>query len=487
MEAKHNLDYKREYVINYTKDYKTINNASKRSCKVLKFSSKFKLNNVLVYISRLKPKDFPCLLIFVIETKNFDDLNVAEIGEHYFDHFKVKRPIILQIKSENGTQTKWLYRKANLGLFVNLDENHDDFKDLSAILRSFACGNIEAFKELQDQLVKKLPYFKNSSTILRFLKALDVSDEILIKVIQKCALHGSKSDLLALLDASFEDDGRMLSIDAQNILSEIFEQNDTKMSVLSQAVQNRNKEVIDYLISNCTHLIQQLPLEHRVNVSQSAMNLGKTGILCDLLEFSDFPFPSNLEESSVTDQRLLKIINERKEFLKDITHKNESHFNKFINKHWSLKLVFNINNKTALACAAESKNFDAFVKLKSLGFKAEEFGTTDDITCLSKKERKELSKNIWSQTQKNAADAKLDREKSIQLLRTRSYIHNRMITKNIEAKYRDKIRDMFEDIYKIPLCSKFLDAASQCEDLKIIFDFESESVSASFFTYLNKS
>jgi len=480
MESEYNLDYKSEYVLNFTKEYKNINRASKSSCKVLKFSSKFSLKYNLAQICRLKPKDFPRLLVFVIETKNLDDINVVDIEEHYFDNFNEKRPIILQIKSENGIQTKWLYRKAHVNQIVNLDEDHDDFKDLSAILKNFTNQNIETFKGHLEEFFEKFPDIKNSSTILRFLKTLDVPGEILIKLILKCALQGSKSDLLALLNASFEDDGRMLSIDLQNILSETFENDGAEVSVLSQAINNPKKEVIDYLISNCTHLIQQLPYDHRANVSNSAMEVRNIGILCDLLEFSDFPFPNKFDESSVTDQRLIQIMNEKKEFHNAIRVRNENQIDKFINKHWSLKLVFNIDNISALACAAESKNFDAFVKLKSLGFKAEEFNTADDIICLSKKERKELSKNIWLQTQKNAAGAKLDGEKSVHLLRTKSYIHNRMITKDIETEYRNKIRSMFENIYEIPLCSKFLDAASQCEDLKIIFDFESESVSGIF-------
>jgi len=472
-------NFKTEFTVNYSTDFKNIDNQSKRICKVLKFSSQLSFDEVLTKISRIQKTDFPCLFIFVIETKIFNQL---EIRGNHFTLFDEKRPIIVQITSENGMHTKWLYRKANENNFVNLDyndckEDHSDYKDLSAILCSFTSQNNETFMQLQDQLIEKYPNIKNSSTILRFLKALYVSDETLLKLIIKCALSGSKSDLLALLEASFEDDGRMLSIDAQNILNASFEHNDTEMSVLSQAVENPNKEVIDYLISNCTHLIQELPFEHRIHVSNSAMNLEKIDILCDLLEFSDFPFPSNLKEPSVTDQRLLKIINERKEFQNAIKEKVYDKVEAFAIKNWSLKLVYSIDNKSALQCAAESKNFDAFVKLKSLGFKAHEFRCIDDIECLTHKEIIKLNQKASYQTKINAKHAHLDSEKSVHLLRTRSYIHNRMINKNYETTYRGKIHKWLEDIYKIPLCSKFLDAASQCEDLKIIFDFQSESVS----------
>ena len=52
-----------------------------------------------------------------------------------------------------------------------------------------------------------------------------------------------------------------------------------------------------------------------------------------------------------------------------------------------------------------------------------------------------------------------------------------MTSKELEVVYRTKIKKWFEDLHRIPLCAKLLDAVSQCEDLKFIFDFESESVS----------
>ena len=472
-----NFNFKPEFVINYKNDDKTLNHSSRRSCKVLKFPIISNLDHALVQISRLSLKEFPNLFLFVIVTNDGINFDAAQVKKHFFNNFDERRPIIIQITSENGSDTKWFYRKEMTNQFVDLeDEHHGDCKDLSGFLRTFANKNAEEFTKLIKSFVENFSKFENSSTILRFMRILNVPDELFTMLATICALKGKKSDLLAILDASFEDDGRILSLDSQNILSETFVDNNLEISVLYQAVKNPNKDVVDYLISNCTHLIQQLPFEHRVWVSKTAQDLGKFGVLHHLLKYSDFPFPSSFDESSVKDKRIQQIVNERNQFHNAIIDKNENHVDKFVNDNWNLKLAFSTDNKSALLVAAESKNYDAFVKLKSLGFKAEEFVSVDGISCLSKREKKELSKKIWSQTQNNAVDAKLDGEKTVHLLRTRSCIHNRMINKDDEADYREKIRKMFENIYKIPLCSKFLDAASQCEDLKIIFDFESETV-----------
>ena len=56
-------------------------------------------------------------------------------------------------------------------------------------------------------------------------------------------------------------------------------------------------------------------------------------------------------------------------------------------------------------------------------------------------------------------------------------IANKDITKNQETQYHQKIQKWLEDISKVKYCKELLDVATQCENLKIIFDFEAELVS----------
>ncbi|KAL7013391.1 hypothetical protein ACKWTF_015369 [Chironomus riparius] len=58
----------------------------------------------------------------------------------------------------------------------------------------------------------------------------------------------------------------------------------------------------------------------------------------------------------------------------------------------------------------------------------------------------------------------------------KTIIHKIDITKDQEAEYHQKIRNWLKDISKVKYCKELLDVVNQCENLKIIFDFESELV-----------
>ena len=63
------------------------------------------------------------------------------------------------------------------------------------------------------------------------------------------------------------------------------------------------------------------------------------------------------------------------------------------------------------------------------------------------------------------------------MLDLKTFIHNKDITEEHEAQYRQKIKKWFQDISNVKYCKELLDVVTQCENLKIIFDFESELVS----------
>ncbi|CAH1735364.1 unnamed protein product [Chironomus riparius] len=470
------LHYNPDFLVNHTKDGINSEKASKRLCKVLKFSSEFSLIENLNYISMLNPTLFPCLFVFVIEIKSLNEFQEIQIEDHFFYRFDKTRPIVLQIKA--GNDSKWFYSEENKTQFVCINEGHDDYMHLSILLWKFSKNNNKQdIEEFIDVLIDEFSDIKNTSTVLRFLTNLTISDETLFSIMLQCALNGSQDEFSSFLNDSFDKEHRIFNANTQKLMSyyQIDEATQNKISVLLQAVENPRGDVIDYLISNCTHLIQELPYHHRVKVSEYAMTINKFGILCDLLEFSDFPFPHVINDFLILNERFSKISNDRKLFHKSICDDNIDQIQSFINKNQNLKFAFNIDNKSALACAMELKKFKTYTDLKSKGFKINDGEIKDYEKDLKKKELMEWKKQIWIQTQKNVAEAKLDPKKLIYHFKSRSLIHKRMITKEAEAKNRTKIEEMFENINKIPICSKFLLVASQCEDLKFIFDFDSES------------
>lgn len=463
----------------HVKHNKIIDKCESKSYKVFKYSSKWNFDQVLLHILKQNSNLFPHLFIFVVEAKNKKDFNAiinrlstcegSKVIKDYFKGFKPSRPIILQIKLENDHNSVFYFKEKNASNFIYLNDNKENYKDLIEILSNF-----------NGDLIENLHKVKNSSVILRFLKALDLPEEYFYRPTLECALRGSKNDLLAVLDASFEEEGRRLNNEAQNILTYISEEDDEEIiiSVLSQALQNPNKNVIDYLISNCTHLIQQLPFDHRVNISTSVYRAKNTGVLFSLINNSDFPFPKDLDKSTIHDRKFLKLIDERNKIHESISKGQD--IDKFIKKNSNLKKVFSVNNQTALYNALVSKNFKCYAKLKSKGFLMD---PSEKFPKLTDEETKQFNIETSTQTQQNVEKAVPDRKKSAKLLAARSFIHNMKIGKKKEGLYRKKIKEWFNILCEIPICSIFLDCVAQCDDLKIIFNFESESVSKIKFSF----
>ena len=59
----------------------------------------------------------------------------------------------------------------------------------------------------------------------------------------------------------------------------------------------------------------------------------------------------------------------------------------------------------------------------------------------------------------------------------KTIIHKKNITKEQEAEYHQKIQTWIEEISKVKYFKELLNVVTQCDNLKIIFDFESELVS----------
>ncbi|XP_070505924.1 uncharacterized protein [Chironomus tepperi] len=491
-----------KFILKIQKGTKNVTKEVKDSCKVLHFSSEWDFEEVLKTIGGLDPKDYPQLFIFVIyKSDNYvqgakDEPpnekvrlghEIDQLKEH-LQTFSELRPVILQLTSENENTSQIYYKDDPSSQYNVIDQQHDDIKEIenfSSFLCLFLNNKINNFKE---QMIKVINEAENTILLLRFLRTLNLGDNFFEDITLEIAKKRSAAEFLAILDAPFSDCGGWLSSHAQKYITDIVcirqsggiqERSEQKQqidklcsSVLLTAVQNQNAELIDYLIFVLSHLIQHLPFDHQVKISTTAFETGQLDVLCNLVGIADFPFPINFESESTNHESLQTIINERAELEDSIKSTNMDHFLNALDQlaNSDLKVVYSINNKSALKIAMESKNFVAYNYLHLRGFH-----TTNSNEIFDKFEE-EVRNFVAQQRKQNVKEALLDEQWSVNMLCNRSLIHNKRISKVQEKEYRKKIRNWYEDINKIRNGKQFLDVAASCTRLKIIFDFENDTV-----------
>jgi len=468
-------------ILIYTKDKeKDIN---KEKCKIMKFTSTWNYKDVLDIIKELKQEDYPNLFIFVIDTRSKRSWQSSESTrdskrpklsrswEKALLKFGNDRPMVLQLKAENENVTEFYYKEVNSSNFDRVDLKQRDFEEhlnLSSFLWTFLDDQIEDSKKV---LLDKLYKVKNLTLIVRFLRILSTSNVYIKKLILKCAAYGSVNSLFASIDYLFDGNKRASAVELmrENLekVSIIESFNSTKQtSIILEAVRNKNKKVVEYLLSNWTHLVE-LPFEHQLEISTTAFDKNQIDVLYDLINVSDYPFPTNFNIKSIKDGRLRRLANKRDEFHKAISKDDIKAFDIFNKENPNLKCAFNTNNKTALCQAIDSNKEDAYIKLKALRFcKAEH-----------EEDRKHNfdNKKLVFATRSNIKNSNKNEEKCILVLLAKSSIHN--VKDDKKVYYHAKIRKWFEDISKVKYGQLLLKVVSSCEKLKIVFDFEEKYVS----------
>lgn len=68
-------------------------------------------------------------------------------------------------------------------------------------------------------------------------------------------------------------------------------------------------------------------------------------------------------------------------------------------------------------------------------------------------------------------------ETSISQFLAKTIINSKNVSQEQETQYRQEIQKLFKDVRKVKYCKELLDVVTQCDNLKIVFDFESELVS----------
>ena len=476
------------------------------NCKILQFSSDWNFFSVLQFISGLNPADYPNLYIFMIHTKSLifgSEGSMPENVKESLINFIPSRPLVVQLISEDDKIGKVYFKDEGSEHFEqHQDNNTEDVKNFSTFLEKILNGNFQAC--LNDLFLIEIP-IRNFSLVLRFLNIFELDQEVVKRLILMAAKNGIKADFIAALDAPFENEGRILSSEAQNYLSELLAEDNSRLkesdknaanesdedspdrsytSVLLTAIEHKNSEVINYLITYWTHLIQQLPLDHQAKISSAAFETNQVDVLCDLLEITDFPFPEDYEIiiSNSTFDKLQGVISTRMRFKSAIKQENFEEIDKFIDNNPNLRMAFVSESKTSMDHALQLKKFKVYFYLKSAGFQTTDSVDIGDI--LSEEEIEEAQSQAQQQKRMNVKEAVFDPNSPVMLLSTKSGIHNKRTGKDKAAEYRKIIRKWFEDISKIDFCSSMLEVAASCENLKIIFDFESETVKLFVFLLL---
>jgi len=476
-----------KFVLKLTKGSRNVNKEVKNSCKVFHFSSEWNFEEIISKIDGLELKDYPQLFIFVIDgikedlksTNGPPDKKIEYDVNKLIDvlhKFESARPIILQMTNEEDDKTQIYYKDYNDDQFISLYRKQNNFaevKDFPIFLCSFLTGNSDISGENSFNFILNIT---KASFILKFLRTLNLRDNFIGEIIIEVALDGTKASFIAALDAPFDSDGRILGIRDQKYISDVFgdnENSDDDDSVLQFAIKNEEKEVINFLIFNWTHLIQQLPFDHQAIISTNAFETDQLDVLCDLLDIADYPFPKDFKPESKEHSRLSKITEERNDFKRAIEMENFTNIHEFATKNRNLKLVYNPSNKSALTEAVDSKKYVVFYYLKSLGFEGAK--SYEILANLSEEEKKSAKTQAEQQRNINVNKSLTNIHRSVYKLVAQSFIHDRRTSMEEAAKYWPKIMQWYAEVNEI--APKLLEVAASCNGLKIIFDFESNSVS----------
>ncbi|KAL7013572.1 hypothetical protein ACKWTF_015473 [Chironomus riparius] len=433
---------------------------AKIKCKILKFSSESKFENVLFTLMSLKSRTYPYLFIFIINLESFvDDTNV-KVLQTVLLNFSKTQQLVLQLTLNDETQ--FYYKDENSAEFIKVDlktNKPDKIKDFSTFLQLFLSEDSES---LENHILDTILRIDDSLLILKFIQILDpVNDDFFHYIITYCAEEGSKTELIAAMDGYVDDNGKLKGNQLKNIL--------TTSAVLFDAIKYPNQSIVDFLIKDCGHFIRHLPIDHQIEVSNYLLAEKLLKTLCDLLDSTDFPFPNTLNHESVTDERFRTIIDTRLELFENILLENLEEIEKFANNNPNIRFAYNLYNKSAVSFALDASKFKAFCRLISLRFQ----GEIDKN--LIKAEQFEIEKQKLSQLRKNVQDSMSNNEEVILLLLSRSFIFNRSSINNSENKYFEKIKEWYKDIQKAEFGEVLLKACSQCKDIKIIYDFECHS------------
>lgn len=457
-----------------------------KNCKIVKFGHEWNFDEILHELKKFDPEVYQNLFILIIE---FEDLQVMKQKEKeksgrkisVFERklkktlakFSKNRPMILQISFKYENVSKFFLKKPEIEQFQKVKKSFNPeltLLDFSFFFWMFLEGK---FKDADQIVTFSIPQFQDSSLIHRFLTTFEIGDENLFILALDCAKCGSKNDIMAILNFSLHSKSEKISSSIEKYFTTVI---DPEESFLKNSIENTRKGVHEFIAKCCAKLIGKFNYSFQLDISTTAYEKNQLDYLCDLIDICDFPFPINLNVKAVTHDRLRNIIEKRNNFNEAIRENNLEEINKFIEEQPNLKFVYNPNNSSALHQAVGAKQLQFLSYFESKGFFSPEYhnycgATTDKANT---KSAKQLA--VWERN-RNVNTATPHVHKIVMFLTAKSFIHNKNISKETEAECCNKIKEWIGNIYHDADNKPHLDVVAQCDNLKMIFDFNSDEVS----------
>lgn len=193
----HKIRVNENFVTKLTKDNNSLKKQVNKSSKVIYFPKGWNFKKILSTLDGLNPKKYPNLFIFIIKNLNLvDDQNKIDKLIKSLLKFSDARPVILQLTS--NCETKFYYKDealVEMKIVGITDENFEINKNFSSFLSAFLTGRIHIF---EDQMISTILGAENCSLILRFLRTLNLNQNIVKKIILKASKNGRKDEFKQL-------------------------------------------------------------------------------------------------------------------------------------------------------------------------------------------------------------------------------------------------------------------------------------------------
>jgi len=463
---------------------------------ILKYSSNWDARAIFTETMKLELTKHQNLFIIVIDNHLPD--GYVDMILNNLPALARKRPLLLQtILNDNTTRIYFKDKDSDEFICIEKSEGIESIDDFTSFLK-FVLHQGEDIIYYEEEILQELPIINDSELILKFIRTLDFSDEFLFKLALKYVKEPPEINFLTLMNGFIDDEGkaeahtflsdflswRVGITTADSITLDIKNNNVKELtSILYSAVQNTNINIVNILVENYTNFIQNLPFEHQIDISTLAFQMNHFDILYALLEKADFPFPRNIgnqQQQPITDVKLCEIIESRKKFHDFVMAENKAEIEKFAKERRHLRYAYDQNNKSAFHQALDCKKFDAFFLLKAYGFKDIKICYNEDHLSAVEDKKKANKSAVLQRTENVSISNKLENRFSM-ILSSRSIIYDRNTPTKDKEKYEKLIFKWFTEIYKTKFGAMLMEAASQCEHLKIIFDFECDSVNLFIF------
>lgn len=434
--------------------------------KILKIKNCVSLDKVLFFLSQ---KTFlnriinSQLFVLIFEIGDCEeDNNIANILTISFKDLKIVQIISKKINSLYFNDTRQGYKKITIGNLDRqmLDVKKFDFESLCSLLNS-SNGfygkfhndlmeiEIDMYRKIKNFSLVNLAVAESDLLCLKFLSLFDLkfSCEVNNNIVMNAIQYGNLEDLKLCL--GFPQINSFL-----------------ENKFLMCAVQWSKNEIVKFLLENNCNV--KAVDDSIYSAADCALKNRNYDVLLDLL-LADSPFPENFQLSHIQRFQNRSIFEELmtsiEMFHENIRENRIKEIRKFMDEYPKMKHVYTSNNQCALTTALTAKRFDIYSFLRSEGFSEGIDGKCrETLKILKISEREEIK--IENRKYFECSDSK-----HLQKLIARSFLGFGSCQENF-----NRIKKYFIALNKIPEVQPILKVVSKASKLKIVFDFNRNSV-----------